>query len=433
MKPLFTLWLILVSAPLMAQFPLNALPSNESDSLYNYNLNQYQLQYNVNRYYDVNHLDSFRLSSNASGPYMKQFISFQPGTTYLQPLGRSYDLRPRSTIAQLYQNNAWVNYANNVDFNFTPTYCVDSFYSAKSWGGSSWYLTVGRNTTATFLPNGSPSYTHTLDYDYSSGLWLNFLDKYYYYNANNQLRSTHYRQWSFGATSYEDYIDSNIAYSVYNNYCDQKIDTLITYKKTGATYLPYGKTTLQHFPFDGYISEYSQHNGTTWVKSMKYEYFYDQYANDSSYKQWHWNSSTQQYDISTWRSYTNTYDGNGNLIRQEVFKNLNSATPYVLYPYSVAQFSNFVPLGVVTSTANTSAASELTVYPNPTSGSVTISIPEQDINHSRLSMCDITGRIVFQQTLTSAKTTLQLNQPSGVYMVRVSNTKKTSTQKLVIR
>lgn len=432
MKLNFTFIFLMLSLFSNAQLPINAFPLNETDSLYDYPSNQYKLQYHIQRYYDANCLDSFKSFTNSGGPMMQQFFTWPAGSTSKQPLGRSYDLRPVEILAQQYQSGSWVNYIHNVDFKFGNS-CIDSFYSSESWNGSSWYLSVGNKTTATFLPNGDPLTALIKDYDGGTGLWNNLFQKNYYYSSGNQLRSIHYRQWSFGGGSYVDYIDSNYGYSNYSSYCNSTLDSFITYKKTGASYLPYGKQVTQHLPFDGYTYEYFTHNGTNWVKSMKYEQYYDQHANDSLYKQWNWNATTLQYDLATYRTCANTYDANGNLTRQEMFKNLNSLTPAVLYPYSVKRFSNFFNCGgTPTSISEANDQLKFDISPNPSNGNFYITMPEEKIHQTTLYITDLTGRKIAEQIILSGKTKIQLNKPSGLYLIGIQHGNQQQIQKIII-
>lgn len=432
MKKRLTIILLFISVLANAQFPINAFPFNETDSLYDFASNQYKLQYHIQRFYDANCLDSFKLFTNSSGPTMQQFYTWPTGTTSKQPLGRPYDLRPVEILAQQYQGGNWVNYIHNVDFKFDNT-CLDSFYSSEGWNGSSWYLSVGNKTTATFLSNGDPLTALIKDYDGSTGLWNNLFQKNFYYTSGNQLRSIHYRQWSFGGGPYIDYIDSNYGFSNYTSYCHSTLDSFVTYKKTGASYLPYGKQVTQHYPYDGYMYEYFTHNGTNWVKSMKYEQYYDQHANDSLYKQWNWNVTTLQYDLMTYRTCNNTYDSNGNLIRQELFKNLNSSTPTVLYPYSVQRFSNFFNCGGTATTIHDADHSvKFEISPNPSNGNFCVTLPQEYSHQALLSIVDMTGRKVYEQTIESGKSFIQLNQPKGLYLLSLQQGNQRQIQKIII-
>ncbi len=67
---------------------------------------------------------------------------------------------------------------------------------------------------------------------------------------------------------------------------------------------------------------------------------------------------------------------------------------------------------------NTSKA-EFSIFPNPSQGEFTISLAA-DFSNTQLEIVDISGRVVLSQLeLTSKETSIQLNQPSGVYLLHL--------------
>ncbi len=83
---------------------------------------------------------------------------------------------------------------------------------------------------------------------------------------------------------------------------------------------------------------------------------------------------------------------------------------------------------------NTSALSALSVYPNPTQGEVTIIIPTED-KVSTIEVYSITGALVYskQYNANLNEVKLNINQPQGVYMVKVTlNNGNASIGKLIV-
>jgi hypothetical protein len=423
----------LFDTTIKAQFSINAFPLKEIDSMYNHQLSKYELQYNVDRFYDKNCLDSMREYANAVNPTQRQYYTYPSGSTNQQPIGRSIDLRPRIILNQIYNASNWKNYNQIIDSKYT-NHCQDSMSLGLQWNVNSWDTSTGRKWDATFLANGNPSHIIEKEYDPGTGIWYNYTDKYFYYNANNELQSIYYRLWAtFSTTVYFDYIDSNFAFTNYTNYCNAKIDTVVTYKKSGAIYLPESRTIKQHLPFEGYVMEYATFTNNTWLNSMKYAMYYDSHANDSIYKKWNWNSTTQQYDIQNYYSYTNSYDASGNLISQETFKNLNSATPNVLYRSSKVVFSNFVNCSIATSIESQSTRDDVIIYPNPSNGSFNLELPASSFEHIQMFVKDITGKIVYQQFATTSKSRIHLQQPKGIYFLEIRKPTSTRTFKFIIQ
>jgi hypothetical protein len=78
------------------------------------------------------------------------------------------------------------------------------------------------------------------------------------------------------------------------------------------------------------------------------------------------------------------------------------------------------------------AAADLLMYPNPTTGSFTIELPE---NGSLVVVTDMLGNIIYsERALNSGKNHVELgNQSAGVYFVKVTSGDHTSVNRLVIR
>jgi hypothetical protein len=87
-----------------------------------------------------------------------------------------------------------------------------------------------------------------------------------------------------------------------------------------------------------------------------------------------------------------------------------------------------------TTSVNTSALSTLSVYPNPTQGEVIIKAPT-DENINTVKVYSITGALVYSKQYSTSlnEVKLNINQPQGVYMVRVTlNNGNTSIGKLIV-
>jgi photosystem II stability/assembly factor-like uncharacterized protein len=71
----------------------------------------------------------------------------------------------------------------------------------------------------------------------------------------------------------------------------------------------------------------------------------------------------------------------------------------------------------------------ISIYPNPTSGSFTI---QSKLQNAELKIFDAAGRIVYEQILTSPNQQITHHFSPGIYLVKVSDGEKMFTQKLVI-
>ncbi|MDD2279596.1 MAG: T9SS type A sorting domain-containing protein [Bacteroidales bacterium] len=84
---------------------------------------------------------------------------------------------------------------------------------------------------------------------------------------------------------------------------------------------------------------------------------------------------------------------------------------------------------------NSTPLSTLSIYPNPTQGEVTIKMAsEEEVN--TIEIYSITGALVYSKTYNASlsEVKMNINQPQGVYMVRVTlNNGNTSIGKLIVK
>ncbi len=74
----------------------------------------------------------------------------------------------------------------------------------------------------------------------------------------------------------------------------------------------------------------------------------------------------------------------------------------------------------------------ITMYPNPTNGIVTIDFGQNNLTQTNLQLIDVLGKVVYNGPVTSQLTTLNLNGYSnGVYIIQFSNQEERQTYKLV--
>ncbi len=75
----------------------------------------------------------------------------------------------------------------------------------------------------------------------------------------------------------------------------------------------------------------------------------------------------------------------------------------------------------------------LMVFPNPTSGMITIQLSEQ-VSNAKLFISDMMGRVVFQKEIKEIKEPLDLTSLSpGIYELQINNENKTIHQRIVIQ
>ena len=84
------------------------------------------------------------------------------------------------------------------------------------------------------------------------------------------------------------------------------------------------------------------------------------------------------------------------------------------------------PLGIADRTD-----AQMAVYPNPSHGTVTVSLPEAE---GTLTLFDATGRQLMQRSIHAQHTTLDVSSlPTGIYMVQFTSQRGTTVSRLAVR
>lgn len=86
----------------------------------------------------------------------------------------------------------------------------------------------------------------------------------------------------------------------------------------------------------------------------------------------------------------------------------------------------------VTGINHQSHYNEFVLYPNPATDNLTISFSNIS-SPIRFSLINSIGELVMQQTLTGELTTVILNQPVGIYFVKLISDKNTVTRKIIVQ
>jgi len=77
--------------------------------------------------------------------------------------------------------------------------------------------------------------------------------------------------------------------------------------------------------------------------------------------------------------------------------------------------------------------SNLTIYPNPSSSSLTIELPGTQFPNTHMSISNTSGKQLLTQELTDSKTEIDISRfPTGVYIVQLQSGTEVVTRKLVV-
>ena len=76
-------------------------------------------------------------------------------------------------------------------------------------------------------------------------------------------------------------------------------------------------------------------------------------------------------------------------------------------------------------------ATEVSVFPNPSSGQIFIAVP--NTIDRIITVSDLNGRVVLQVSTSDQKITLNLlNEPDGLYLISIADEGQTLTRKIVL-
>jgi hypothetical protein len=75
---------------------------------------------------------------------------------------------------------------------------------------------------------------------------------------------------------------------------------------------------------------------------------------------------------------------------------------------------------------------QVKLYPNPTTGKFTLTLNQNDSEQTRVTVFNVTGRQILQETLTGNSLSLDLSShPKGIYIVKINNGKKSFVERLI--
>lgn len=108
------------------------------------------------------------------------------------------------------------------------------------------------------------------------------------------------------------------------------------------------------------------------------------------------------------------------------------ATQWDVYPQNTfAQFGNHAIGNCATASINDEQAWDVSIFPNPTSGHLTIN---SEMDNYSLQVFDLTGKAVINKNNLSENTQVDLGSLSnGIYMIKLNNGSNQLTKKIIVK
>lgn len=326
----------------------------------------------------------------------------------------------------------------------------------ENWNPLSSNLEYTEKYTFTYEANGNWNKDISYKWNKNTNQWDNYRLYTYTYNSNNLLEETLIysweelkKSWILNARNIDAYdpYKQNISsiFSTWNDlskewiyaFRDEFIYNVKNYKeghifsiwdenkliwiydyKTDYRYDNFGNITLSNdyeFKLDSmkWINKYEQYNR------------YDSNSNSVEYKFREWNSTSNSWEETINEQYLNIYNPNNNLIGIITSSYDNSTQTFI--ESNIDDY--FYSLHDVILQNKSTLFNELKVYPNPTNDLLII---ENLSGPTKISLTDLTGKLVLKQEINSEKTTINLNHVnSGIYLLQFKSNENNYMLKVV--
>ena len=364
-----------------------------------------------------------------------------PGMPHTPSLrAQSGEQRLTRTVNEEWVNNAWrtsdrTSYSYDDAGNQIASLQEEWDTVASAWklymqtafayqNGNLWQVTIQmwNDTTNRWVNAFNDIYTYNsqgkvetvVGQEWANGQWLNNVRTTSSYDGNGNLISGVSDTWDAGSNSWspaQKTLYTNNSNGTVSQYLvqvwDANTSAWVDYYRTTYTYNDQNKVILE-------VAEFKA--GDVWMSLRRTSRTYDSGGNLTHDLDETWDFPTQGWKSNGQSDYTNNSEGNPTLIIRQIW---NAATngwvnnTRTTMTYDVAGVD-----------ADALTLATLAVYPNPTRGSFTIALTEQQMRLGRaeVQVCDALGRIVHRASVTEPLYRIDMaNQPGGVYVVRVAD------------
>src|SRR6478609_7878093 len=112
--------------------------------------------------------------------------------------------------------------------------------------------------------------------------------------------------------------------------------------------------------------------------------------------------------------------------------NAGGAVPSVIGKFHIAEIRIGDQTGIVTDVAKTDISSDLNAFPNPSTGTLNVSLANG--GNSTVSLSDLTGNVVIATSLSENSTSINTTGlPKGMYILKAENNNQVGYKKIIVQ
>jgi len=347
---------------------------------------------------------------------------------------------PLSTIGQALDGSMWVDV-----YKIEQTYDANSNMTSllsQTWNGSDWENQS--NSISTYDANNNLTSVVWQNWDGSD--WVNSGKYSFTYDANDNQTSEIYQGWN--GSNWENHNKHSYTYDANNNQLSELYQLWLEDWVNGFQDIYTYDSNNNHLTAMSYWW-----NDNAWDFYLRATYFYDEYNNLTSIlDQNESNNGWYNVDLTTY-----TYDANNNQtgdLFQQWYANEWVTTNQYLNSYNAENFVTgesykywqFDATNVTSGDSThyfmqsasgindlVGAKANIKIYPNPGTGKFTINSSHA---FNSVEVYNLLGKQVYSEHLSNQQTSAEIdisNFTKGIYFVKVSEGKSTTTRKILVQ
>jgi hypothetical protein len=375
----------------------------------------------------------------------------------------TYDIEGRMTtsLSQLWVNGNWEN--NQKLYYEFDEHGNQTIFLQQNWQGNSWVANSGTKYTYTYDINDHITEKVEQWWDNNIISWINYYKSIYNYDLNGYLIERIFQQWdsntsSWNSSSKQTYTNNSSGVtiemlaqtwdnvnSIWVN--DSRYINLIWHNWTGdfnasefesytvlywtnGIWENYYRINITYDAYGGSIKIMETYFNGNWANSTRETNSFDEHGNSTCYTFEFWINNVWVIDMGT--NFLLTYSGND--IIQRIVQNYDHINMLWVNMFK-EEYSDFIYTQGIAS--GSSLPADLSVYPNPTSGILYISMDGNGQEVHSLEIVNLNGQVVYQSQLNVTDLPIHeidlSNCSKGVYFVKLRNANDVKVGKVILQ